>query len=204
MTTTENRRKTHMTMAQQALDIYDQRGEFAMLPFIMAHVRPKQDPDEEHCEWTEQGYLLLDDGSDVTHRRGSYLFGWREHASGKQTHAERSSQMPDQGRPDPTGVDPIPAIRCPGLYDAWASAMDIVQNQAGREDEPPIIDEPDDSYRMAPSLNDTIRRAIRATNAEAYIEKHADRICQEIAAAALKLLPPDELQALSKHVKQAA
>ena len=199
MTANEHAQASNATLAQQALAIYDTKGEFAMLPFAMNHCRPK-DQDDDHDDWTESGYLLLDDGSDITHLNGHYYFGWHNRQTGHQTHVERTSQMPDDSRPEPTATKPLPVVPSPNLYTVWQSVMDAVENLYDQADGNPVIQQPDTSYRLAPSLNNAIRQAIAEAKTMHYLEKYSDAIDREVANAALTLLPPDEIQALVDFV----
>ena len=199
MTAPENAPASSATLAQQALEIYDARGEFAMLPFTMDRARPKDQGDDDHGDWIDRGYLLLDDGSDITHLNGTYMFGWHSTETGHQTHVQRHSAMPDDGRPSPTRSNPLPIIAWPHLYNAWESVMDIVEHRAGNEGRDSIITDPDVAYKLAPSLNNAIRRAITQANTSDYVSKYVDNISQDVANAAIEMMPLQELQALIDH-----
>ena len=210
MTTPSQAHAPSVTLAQQALEVYDQKGEFAMLPFAMAHCRPKDEADDDHSDWTERGYLLLDDGSDITHLGGCYHFGWHSRETGFETHVQRPSAMPDDGRPEPTSPTPRPVIAWPHLYNVWESfmdivwesVMDIVQYRASNDEGDRIITEPDVSYRLAPSLNNAIRQAIAKAETGGYIDKYADNIARDIADKTIELIQPHELAALVEHSKR--
>ena len=86
MTTAQAQYAPSITLAQQALDTYDRKGEFAMLPFIMNNVRSSED---SHHNWLQDGFCLLDDASDIIHSHGKYTFGWHSQETDQETHAQR-------------------------------------------------------------------------------------------------------------------
>ena len=80
-------------MAQHAMDIYDHRGEFAMLPYIMRNAAP----DKSNEAWLQNGQLHLMDGSTIIHRKHAYIFSW--HEDGEHHEHQRPAAMPVDGRP---------------------------------------------------------------------------------------------------------
>ena len=78
-------------ISQQAMNIIDDRGEFAMLPFAMASMQA----DHSDQNWLEFGICIFDDGSIMNHSNGSYKFTW--------TDPEKTRRHPDpnfsNGRP---------------------------------------------------------------------------------------------------------
>ena len=89
-------------MAQHAMDIYDHRGEFAMLPYIMNNATPHQSNEE----WLKTGQLHLRDGSTINHRKYAYSFSWQE--DGEHRAHQRPAAMPVDGRPDVSDQAPNP------------------------------------------------------------------------------------------------
>ena len=186
-----------ITLSQQALQIYDLKGEFAMLPFAMNNVYTSENVPHD---WETRGYCLLDDGSDITHYNGKYLFGW--HNREKETHAERFSAMPEHGRPTPTKTHDTPVMKWPNRAEVWNAVADVVEHRSDMTEEC-VFTEPDVSYRISPSLYHAISNAIEAAETSDFVQKYADNICSDIAAAAVLMIQPDELQALIDHATNA-
>ena len=196
MTIPQQEHAPSVTLAQQALDVYDRRGEFAMLPFMMANMSPAED---SGANWQNRGYGLMDDGSDIVHQDGRYAFGWHDPETDKETTAERFSAMPDHGRPEPTKTDVTPVMKWPNRNDVWSTVMDLVEYRSDKQAEDSVITEPDVSYRIAPSLYHAISAAIDSAETSHYVAKHVDNIARNVADEAVKLVQPDELQALVDH-----
>ena len=196
MTTKPPEYAPSITLAQQALEIYHQKGEFAMLPFIMNNFRPSE---ENKPDWQERGYCQLDDGSDVVHHKGKYIFGWHNQETGKQTHTQRYSAMPDNGRPEPTKTAETPVMKWPNREDVWSSVIDIIEFRSEKHTEKDVITETDVSYQLAPSLHHAISKAISDANNSKYVKKYVDNISTDIAEVAINMMQPDELQALIDH-----
>ena len=199
MTTPEQKYSPSATLAQQALDIYDHKGEFAALPFMMANITSA---DDAHANWTENGYCLMDDGSDVVHHAGVYVFGWHSSDTGYQTSARRFSAMPDHGRPTPTSEFATPVLRWPNRDNVWSAAMDIVETKYTDTDGDALIADPADSYRLAPSMYHAISTAIDEANTNDYVAKYVDGNSSDLAERAIAMVQPQELQALIHHLAE--
>ena len=76
------------------MEIYDRRGEFAMLPYIVQNAAPHQSNEE----WLKTGQLHLMDGSTINHRKHAYSFSW--HEDDEPRAHQRPAAMPVDGRPD--------------------------------------------------------------------------------------------------------
>ena len=187
-----------ITLSQQALEIYDQKGEFAMLPFAMNNVYTSEDAPHD---WEKRGYCLLDDGSDITHYNGQYMFGW--HNGETETHTKRFSAMPEHGRPAPTKTHDTPVMKWPNRTEVWNALIDIVEHRSNKMTDEYVISEPDVTYRISPSLYHAISNAIEGAKTSNFVEKYTDDICSTIAAAAVLMIQPDELQALIDHATNA-
>ena len=183
-----------ITLSQQALEIYDQKGEFAMITFAMNNVYTSEDVPHD---WEQRGYCLLDDGSDITHYNGQYMFGW--HNGETETHAMRFSAMPEHSRPTPTKTRDTPVMKWPNRAEVWNAVADIVEHRSEKMTHEPVINEPNVTYRISPSLYHAISNAIEAAKTNDFVQKYADNICCDIAAAAVLMIQPDELQALIDH-----
>ena len=199
MTTPEQKYSPSATLAQQALAIYDRKGEFAVLPFMMANITSA---DDAHANWTENGYCLMDDGSDVVHQAGAYVFGWHSPDTGHQVSAQRFSAMPDHGRPTPISAFARPVLRWPNRDNVWSAAMDIVESKYANTVQDDLIADPADSYRLAPSMYHAISTAIDEANTNDYVAKYADGISSDIAERAIAMVQPQELQALIHHLAE--
>ena len=200
MTTPEQQYAPSVTLAQQALNVYDRKGEFAMLPFMMENMSPAED---SGANWQNHGYSLMDDGSDIVHHDGRYAFGWHDPETDRETTAERFSAMPDHGRPEPTKTAITPVMKWPNRDNVWSTVMDIVEYRSYRQTEDSVITEPDASYRIAPSLYHAISAAIDSAKTSDYVAKYVDNITRSVADAAVELVQPDELQALVDHATNA-
>ena len=200
MTTNQPEYAPSITLAQQALEVYHKKGEFAMLPFMMNNVRPSE---ETNQNWQERGYCLLDDGSVVIHNDGQYTFGWHDQNSDKETHTQRYSAMPDNGRPEPTKTDQTPVMKSPDHNDVWNSVVDIIEFRSDKQTDQPVITEADVTYRISPSLYHAISKAISEAQTHHYVEKYIDNISQDIADFAVNMVNPTELQALIDHATYA-
>ena len=146
--------------------------------------------------WQERGFCLLDDGSDVLHQGGKYTFGWYNQLTRKQVNAQRSSSMPDNGRPEPTKMAETPVMQWPDRTEVWNAVMNIIEFISNNESEEYAITEADVSYRVAPSLYHAVSMAIAKVKTNDYIAKYADSICSDVATAAIAIMHPDELAAL--------
>ena len=91
MTTSEREYAPSAILAQQALNIYDRKGEFAVLPFMMNNIKPTH---EAKPDWLERGCCLMDDGSDIVHHGGSYVFGWHDPEQQQAGGCYGTSSMP--------------------------------------------------------------------------------------------------------------
>lgn len=183
-----------ITLSQQALQIYDQKGEFAMITFAMNNVYTSEDVPHD---WEQRGYCRLDDGSDITHYNGQYMFGW--HNGEAETHAKRFSAMPEHGRPAPTKTHDTPVMKWPNRAEVWNTVANIIENRSDKMTDEYVITEPDVTYRISPSLYHAISNAIEAAKTGDFVGKYADNICSNIATAAVLMIQPDELQALIDH-----
>ena len=198
MTTTQPVYAPSITFAQQAVQIYDQKGEFAMLPFIMANI---DSWDEAPLNWAEQGYCLLDDSSDVVHYDQKYTFGWYDQHTNKQVHVERPASMPDNGRPEPTRTSPPAVIRWPNRDQVWRATANIIVAMANTSQDH-VFDDGQAAYRLSPSLYHSITRAMAEASTREYVKHNVDSICSAIAETAIKLVQPDELQALVAYASK--
>ena len=187
-----------ISLSQQALEVYDQKGEFAMITFAMNNVYVSEDVP---IDWEQRGYCLLDDGSDISHYNGQYMFGW--HKGEAETHAKRFSAMPENGRPTPTKTHDTPVMKWPNRAEVWNALVDIVEYRSNKMTDEYVISEPDVTYRISPSLYHAISNAIEAAKTNGFVEKYADTICSDIATAAVQMIQPDELQALIDHATNA-
>lgn len=201
MTLPERLHAPSITLAQQALEIHDRKGEFAMLVFAVANMKPTEQPED----WTEQGYCELDDGSDIVHQNGLYMFGWHQRQSGRHTHAIRHAAMPEDGRPDPFHTNPEPALILPNRSHITDALLDDVERRAHREPERDgyAFAQHQDAYTLAPSLHHAVSVTLRSHHAgrrvDRYVERYVDAIARELADQAINLVAPDDLRALVDH-----
>ena len=196
MTAAQKQYAPSVTLAQQALNLYDQRGEFAMMTFMMNNIRTSEDGP---YHWQQNGYCALDDGSDILHQNGKYTFGWYNQETGKQTTHQRFSAMPNNGRPEPINSGGTPVIAWPDRNEVWSWVIQIIEVRSNKETDNYVITETDVSYRISPSLYHAISKAISEAKTNEYVAKYAPNICIDIAEAAIAMVQPDELQALIDH-----
>ena len=195
MTKQQQQHAPSMTLAEKALRIYDSRGEFATLPFLMASIRAIAEPG---C-WIQDGFCLLEDGSKVQHRHGRYTFTWHDPATNQRTSVQRRSAMPDDGRPDPIKTQDTPVLSSPNYTDIWLQLLDTVESMSASPPRQIVIHDFDLTHQLAPSLHGAIMQAISETDTSQYTDSHFDNICRDVAAAAVALVQPQEFQALVDH-----
>ena len=157
MFTIENIEVSSATLSQQALDIYDQSGEFAMLPFMMNNVRPSTNDAEN---WEQRGYCQLDNGSAIVHAHEKYTFSWYNRETGEQSYTEHYSAMPETGRPEPTQRKELPVMSWPNRKTVWSAVIDIIEARSDYHTDECVITVPEISYWLSPSLYQSISRAI--------------------------------------------
>ena len=187
-----------ITLAQQAMDIYHQRGEFALVAFAIVKMRATDEPDR----WISDGYCQLDDGSAILHQDGEYQIGWTDPDAATHHLVRLPSTMPPEGRPSPVNTDPVPVIRWPNRSHVMESLLNAVEAQAGcNPEEAFAIPDADTAYRLAPSLHHAVSVAIAATDTDRYVEKHVDSIARDIADQALGFIQPQDLDAMLKHAR---
>ena len=193
-----NNHAPSITLAQQAMEIYQQRGEFAMVTFAIVNMRATDEPDR----WTSDGYCQLDDGSTILHQDGEYQIGWTNPDIATHHLVRLPSTMPPKGRPSPVNTDPAPIIHWPNRSHIMESLLDAVEAQAGRRPgEAFAIPNTDTAHRLAPSLHHAVTAAIAATDTARYVEKHVDSISRDIADQALEFMQPQDLAVLLQHVR---
>ena len=178
------------TIAEVAIEILDERGEFAALPFLMGHVDINQEP----VAWTDDGRLTLQDGSTVEHaENGFYRFCWRD-ADGNDCEQLKASAMPSWGRPDaPTA--PRVLMNWPTIIDVLERIDELVESRAGIDPDQPVISFPE-MCRVAPSLYWAIRKANDDAAFPDGVHKYLDASVVTIAENALDHLPEDEMERL--------
>ena len=184
-------------ISQQAMNIIDQRGEFAMLHFAMASMQPDQ-PDQN---WLEFGICIFDDGSVMNHNNGSYKFTWTEPANQQPVNHTRTSAMPTRGRPKPFATR-TPLVTEPTREDVWSRVMQIIEERASFALDDPAITR-SISYRVAPDLYRIINESSHEFKFSRYIEKHHDSMLVDVATTVLSLLPEDQTKALTNVIVQA-
>ena len=187
-----------ITLARQAMEIYHQRGEFAMVTFAIVNMRATDEPDR----WTSDGYCLLDDGSDILHQDGEYLIGWTDPDDASHYLVRLPSTMPPEGRPSPVNTDPAPVIRWPNRSHVMESLLNTVEAQVCcNPEEAFAIPDADTAYRLAPSLHHAVSVAIAAADTDRYVEKHVDSIARDIADQALGFIQPQDLDAMLEYAR---
>ena len=183
------------TLAEQALRIYDDKGEWAMLTFVMTNARPTE-TSEQRAMWTEYGSLLLDDGSDLIHGQGEYKFGWGGRRIGRQARATRPAMMPASGRPDIPDLEPQPLISWPNIDDAWHRLMERLAPADDSFEESREVNM-DTTCQAAPSLYPALRQAVSASRTGRFVEKYYDDIVATVADKAWDLLDPTDHERLA-------
>ena len=186
----------HETLAQQALALLDERGEYALLPFLMDH----HDPEAHPGWWREHGVCYLLDGSTVEHESGEYAFAWQDGEVFRR-HA-RPSAMPDHGRPDPSNR-PRPALVAPTLGDVLARVVHVAERRLGLDLDEAALDTRR-ARLAAPSLYRAVESAVDRNGCGRYIEKYEDNILDDLALAAIAILPEDEWDAIRDAVRVAS
>ena len=107
--------------------------------------------------------------------------------------------MPENGRPEPTKLHTSPVMTWPNRDDVWNSVIDIIEFRSDKQTDDYVITATEVSYRTSPSLYHAISQAISQAKTPNYVAKYANQLCGDIAEAAVKLVQPNELQALIDH-----
>ena len=183
-------------ISQQAMNIIDDRGEFAMLPFAMASMQADH-PDQN---WLEFGICIFDDGSIMNHSSGSYKFTWTDPEKHTVTQT-RTSAMAARSRPKPFTTR-HPLITEPTREDVWSRVMQIIEERAGFAVDEPAISRTI-SYRVAPDLYRIINESSKEFNSSRYIEKYHETMLVDVATNIINLLPDAQHQSLTEHVRLA-
>ena len=90
---TSQHEDTPQPMAKQALALYDEQGEDALIIGLgqMAH------PAQTHETWRNAGVCVLDDGTAVLQQQDVYEFRWTNNV-GQQVAARRAAEFPQEKR----------------------------------------------------------------------------------------------------------
>lgn len=182
--------------ALEAMEILLERGEYAMLPYIMSRI----DPDAPPQQWLKGGLCLLQDASTVTHVNGRYRFHWWEDHEEREVF--RLAAMPASGRPDPQAT-PAPLITDPSLEDVWSRFMQDLEESLEIDLDEPLL-ERDDTYRLAPDLFGIIRHVSLDGRADRAVDKYHSPILSDCAGSVASLLPAEQLQAIKDAVLERA
>ena len=191
MTTSTN---DQQTMAQQAMTILDDRGEFAMLPFIMSQA----DPDADRAEWQRGGLCRLHDGSYVLHCPKQYQFQWYEKGQLKQD--VRNSEMPVQGRPCTTSHR-IPLITDPTVEDVWSRVIQDLEQKAGLDLNDPVVERAE-TYQLAPDLHNLIQRIATDGHHNELMDKYHSFVLSNCSGNVIAQLPEKQTEALTEVMVQ--
>ena len=134
-------------LAETALRIHDDRGEFAMVVFMMAHAFP----DQPQHNWLHDGICILNDQSMVVHGESHYSYRYCDLFGNHQT-AYRRAVMEDHQRPRfETRHRPI--LHQPNFQNIWNEVMARVESTLDTMQDAPLLDIPT-SYLVAPSFHD--------------------------------------------------
>ena len=191
MTTSTN---DQQTMAQQAMTILDNRGEFAMLPFMMSQA----DPDADRAEWQSGGLCRLHDGSYVLHCPKQYQFQWYEKGQLKQD--VRNSEMPVQGRPYTTSYR-MPLITDPTVEDVWSRVIQDLEQKAGLDLNDPVVERAE-TYQLAPDLHNLIQRIATDGHHNELMDKYHSFVLSSYSGNVIDQLPENQTEALTEVMVQ--
>lgn len=185
------------TLAEQAVNIFDKRGEFAMIAFIMARISPREPP----APWLQHGLCTLEDLSTVLHHNGRYHFS---PTPGDPNPAVRTAAMRTEQRPEPM-PNPTPLFTRPNFQSVWNAVIEDIETDLGLLITSPIICNRR-SYRAAPGLYAAIQHAItefRNTAGDDY-PYDVDEAVISCAQRAFASLDAKQQQALIEACRHAA
>ena len=188
----------HETLAQQSMKLFDQRGEFAMIPFLMQ--RASAEPPAS--DWRIYGFCLMADHTLVIHQDGEYTFTWTA-PDGAACIYTRPAAMKSQQRPDTAPVDTALFTK-PDFQSVWNYVIEDIETDLGFMLPSPIISN-QTSFQAAPSLYTLIqeavanRRKLEASITHTPESDDAIASCAKQVAQQLPKLQQDQLVAACRR-----
>lgn len=182
--------------AQEALQLLDHRGEFAMVSFLMGRV----DPDAEGGDWLTGGVCALDDGSVVYHQELSYAFEWQD--NGEVVREQRGAVMTATGRPAPSR-ERTPLVREPTVEDVWSRFMQNLEEQDDLALDEPTMSRAE-SYALAPDLHGLIRHHSEDGRHDAHMDKYHSFALASSAADVARDLPEAQMAEIRRQIRERA
>ena len=188
------------TLAQQAMDILETRGEYAMQPFLMNAADPSTTSQQD---WFKNGQLILEDGSWVEHTDMMYYaFHWYEPGADTEECVLRASAMPPAGRPSPR-LFTEPVLAFPSQEEVVLRIVHTMERRLGLDLEEASISN-HEAFRASPSLYEALGEAVQNFDATRYIEMYEDNILTVVALDAINRIGPEEATCLDRAVAKAA
>ena len=139
-----------ITMAEDAVNVYDRHGEQAMLNHL-ADVFSWSN--EANTVWEASGIQLLADGSAVHHVGGNlYCFIWRDGYGGFHRN-ERLANVPVSERPYPH-LDHRTAVDWPATRDVWKDVMRELVTEACDDNDLDEYPDNDQDYTELASVHE--------------------------------------------------
>ena len=188
------------TMAQAALAILDNTGEYSMSDYILQNAKPAI-PDTQ----TITTITILTDGSAIRQTDGIYSFAWME-PTGIKT-AQRKAFLPAGHNHFPQ-ERPVPIYNWPDSESLYFKLMDIieeevhdhlaVQRHPGND---PLLDETE-SHIIAPSLRETMADLIATFDISDRLHDLIHEETRRLAHTVLRTLPDEEAKLIADEVSR--
>ena len=184
----------HETLAQQSMKLFDQRGEFAMILFLMQQASAEPPA----SDWRIYGFCLMADYTLVIHQDHEYTFTWTA-PNGAACIYTRPAAMKPQQRPDTAPIDAALFTK-PDFQSVWNYVIKDIETDLGFVLPSPIISN-QTSYQAAPSLYTLIqnevahRRKLEASIIHTQESDDAIASCAMQVAQKLPKLQHDQLVA---------
>ena len=142
------------SLSEQALNILDQKGEFALIAFMTKQANPEQPPEE----WQENGHCLMQDHSRINHDADRYRFAYFNQKSKQYETAERPASMQPDQRP---ALQPEfrAVLQWPNHRTIYNEVIENLESELDIFEDRHIID-PMTSHTLAPALHDAINQSI--------------------------------------------
>ena len=181
----------HEPLAQQSMKLFDQRGEYAMVLFLMQ--RASAEPPTS--DWRIYGFCLLADHTLVIHQDDEYTFTWTN-PNGSVCIFTRPAAMKPQQRPVTAPTDTALFTK-PNFQSVWNYIIEDIESDLGFMLPSPVIRN-QTSYQAAPSLYALIHEAVadqRQLEASiAYTQESDDAIASCARQVAQRLPKPQHNQ----------
>ena len=150
--------------AEQALQVWAENGEKAMLRHLAERIHPLQPPDG----WDEAGIAILEDNSSVIRADDAYLFRWGRNGPDEQ--AVVPSDMMKAEHPLPT-LRTGPIYHSPDVQDLWNAIDEKLAGRARdrRREEGEDYEDDDDPFDTGLTMQDALEGCPELADAVAEV-----------------------------------